>query len=125
MPTSTPRQCNRCGRVVPSGERCACSPAWSQRSTASARRNGSTRRSRRQRAAMLADQPMCARRGNEWWWPGPRVPCSELATIDDHVQALALGGDPHDPANRQGLCADCHEVKTKAEARVRSRSAER
>lgn len=67
---------------------------------------------------MLADQPMCARRGDEWWWTGPRQPCRELATIDDHIVPIALGGDLHDPANRQGLCEGCHQVKSQAEART-------
>lgn len=40
----------------------------------------------------------------------------ELASIDDHIVALAFGGDLHDPANRQNLCAACHSVKTAAES---------
>lgn len=116
MPTSPPRQCARCGATVPARERCACTPAWSGKNVASRQRNGSTRRSRRQRAAMLAARPMCARRGDEWWWNGRRGPCAELATIDDHIVAIAHGGDLDDPANRQGLCTSCHHLKTQAEA---------
>lgn len=67
---------------------------------------------------MLAERPLCARRGDEWWWDSDPEPCDELATQDDHVVALAHGGDEHDPANRQGLCGPCHAAKTKAEART-------
>ena len=67
---------------------------------------------------MLAEHPMCARLGTEWWWTGPRKACSELATEDDHIIAIAHGGDEHDPTNRQGLCSGCHGVKTAAEARI-------
>lgn len=64
---------------------------------------------------MLAANPMCARTGREKWWRGEPGPCRELATEDDHVVPLAAGGDLHDPANRQGLCAGCHDAKSKAE----------
>lgn len=65
---------------------------------------------------MLAAHPTCARRGDEWWWPGPPEPCIELAIIDDHIVAIAFGGDVDDPANRQGLCTGCHHVKSQVEA---------
>jgi len=38
-----------------------------------------------------------------------------VATIRDHVTALALGGREH-PDNEQPLCGPCHDAKTKAEA---------
>lgn len=40
-----------------------------------------------------------------------------LATEVDHIVALTNGGveDPHDDCNRQGLCFDCHEMKTAAD----------
>ena len=104
MPTSPPRHCNGCGSKVPTGERCPCRPAWSKNNPGSRRRNGSTRRSRCQRAAMLAEQPMCA------------TGCGRLAAVDDHIRAIAEGGDLHDPANRQGLCLVCTDEKTQAEA---------
>jgi 5-methylcytosine-specific restriction endonuclease McrA len=34
-----------------------------------------------------------------------------LATELDHIQALENGGKD-EPSNRQGLCAECHKVKT-------------
>ncbi len=54
---------------------------------------------------MLRAHPLCA-------WQ-----CGRLATIDDHVVAIAEGGDPDDPSNRQGLCESCHEIKSADEAR--------
>lgn len=65
---------------------------------------------------MLAERPLCARAGTEWWWTGPQRPCVHLATQDDHILAIADGGDLHDPANRQPLCEGCHKVKSGAEA---------
>jgi len=65
---------------------------------------------------MLAANPMCARRGDEWWWPGPSTACTNLATEDDHIVSIAQGGDLDDPANHQGLCHPCHLEKAKAEA---------
>jgi 5-methylcytosine-specific restriction endonuclease McrA len=41
----------------------------------------------------------------------------------DHVHAVAHGGDDnaHDDSNRQGLCAACHEAKTRADLGQRQR----
>ena len=41
--------------------------------------------------------------------------CSYIATVVDHVVNLAAGGDRDDPANRQAVCAPCHNVKTERE----------
>jgi len=38
-----------------------------------------------------------------------------LATQRDHIKPLAEGGTDDDD-NVQGLCVDCHEAKSKAEA---------
>ena len=60
---------------------------------------------------MLRDNPMCANG------------CGRLATIDDHIDNLAEGGDLDDPTNRQGLCQVCSDEKSAAEAaRGRARS---
>ena len=65
---------------------------------------------------MLTANPLCSRTGHEWWWPDPPAQCVELATDDDHVVPIADGGDLDDPANRAGLCGECHKVKSSAEA---------
>jgi 5-methylcytosine-specific restriction endonuclease McrA len=54
---------------------------------------------------MLAASPLCA------------TGCGRLATIDDHVENLAEGGDLDDPENRQGLCQTCSNEKTFEESR--------
>ena len=47
-----------------------------------------------------------------------------LATQLDHIVALDNGGTDFDqPGNRQGLCDDCHEVKTARDLGHRSRRA--
>lgn len=38
-----------------------------------------------------------------------------MATVADHVIPLAEGGRD-DESNLQGLCGECHEVKTQAES---------
>lgn len=48
------------------------------------------------------------------------VPCEALgrvtlATIADHIIPLAEGGRD-DESNLRGICAECHKVKTQAEA---------
>ena len=67
-------------------------------------------RNQRERAAVFRDQPLC-------------VQCEQdgrvaLATVRDHIVPLADGG-ADSMANSQGLCSECHAVKTRAEARRR------
>lgn len=72
--------------------------------------SGSTRRQRlppdweRRRRSILARDPTCQ---------DGRV-CNRLALSRevDHVQA----GDDHSLTNLQGICTDCHQAKTTAEA---------
>lgn len=45
-----------------------------------------------------------------------------LATELDHTVALANGGKD-EPGNRQGLCAECHEAKTRLDLGYRIREA--
>lgn len=100
MPTSSPHLCNGCGQRV-RGRCPTCSKPWT-----TSKHRGSTRASRKLRAQVLADQPICA-------WPG----CSRLATEDDHVIPLHLRPDlDMDPGNHQGLCKAHHDEKTHAEA---------
>ena len=64
------------------------------------------------RAALFTREPLCAeckRHGR-----------TTLANLRDHIIPLAEGG-ADDQSNEQGLCHDCHEEKTLAEA-LRGRS---
>ena len=72
-----------------------------------ASKRGYGARHRRWRAAVLARDPIC--RG---WPPGSR--CLSEATVGDHVTPLRLGGAPYELENGQGLCRDCHWLKTRA-----------
>jgi len=59
------------------------------------------------RAELFSSNPLCVdcqRQG--------RV---KLATQRDHITPLAEGG-ADDPDNTQGLCDDCHAIKSKAES---------
>lgn len=60
------------------------------------------------RKRLFADHPLC-------------VECEKqgrirAATQRDHIMALAEGG-ADDPSNIQGLCGDCHDIKSQAESR--------
>lgn len=48
------------------------------------------------------------------------VACGWSARMDrGHIVPLDRGGDPWDPANRQGLCRSCHITETREERRHR------
>lgn len=74
------------------------------------------RRLQEYRAQWFCKHPLCAeceRNGKV-----------RLATQLDHIVALDNGGTDFDqPGNRQGLCDDCHEVKTARDMGYRSRRA--
>jgi 5-methylcytosine-specific restriction protein A len=97
-----------CGALVRDGtSRCEKHPAqaWAKRADAPKRITG--RRLQRKRAELFARDPLC-------------VMCRDkgrvsLATQRDHKLSLGEGGTDDDD-NVQGLCADCHEEKTLAEA---------
>lgn len=110
MPVSAPRPCTHpgCGVLVRDGSgRCAKhpKPQWSKPATATKRITG--RKLQAMRAELFARDPLCAECKRQG-----RV---TLATQRDHIKALAEGG-ADDDGNVQGLCADCHEAKSKAEA---------
>lgn len=115
MPQAAPRPCTApgCGRLVHDGSgRCDKHPrkAWAKKPTATKRITG--RRLQAMRASLFQREPLCAectRHG--------RV---RLATQRDHKIPLAEGGTD-DEANEQGLCDECHEAKSLAEA-LRGRS---
>lgn len=110
MPRRLPSGCNRpgCPRLDPGGWCDAHRPAartWGDRSSTPDRIRG--RQLQRLRGRLFDEQPLCVR-------------CLELgrvtiATVRDHVLALALGGaDTED--NVQPLCGGCNEEKRKVEA---------
>jgi 5-methylcytosine-specific restriction protein A len=67
---------------------------------------GSTRQSRRERAIVLACEPVCYLQ-----LPG----CTVQAVEVDHVIPLARGGADN-LANKRGSCRHCHRIKTQREA---------
>ena len=87
--------------------RCAAHPrpAWKKATGATKRVTG--RKLQAMRAALFARDPLCAE--------CKRYGRVTLATLRDHINPLAEGGADSDD-NVQGLCHDCHEKKTLAEA---------
>jgi len=112
MPNRSPRQCALCRRIIPAGPCPHCSPPW----RSAKRPKGSTRRSRKLRAQLLAEQPMCA------GYPAG-TKCDQLATEDDHIVPWSQRGrmsfvEWDRRENHQGLCVDCHMAKTLDESRA-------
>ena len=109
MPTAAPRPCSHpgCGLLVRDGSgRCARHPrpAWEKKPNATKRVTG--RKLQRMRAALFERDPLCGeckRQGR-----------LTLATERDHIKPLQEGGKDDD-TNVQGLCFECHDVKSKAE----------
>lgn len=116
MPFAAPRPCTQvgCRKLAVSNGRCADHPrdAWMKKPTPTKRITG--RRLQAMRKALFQRNPLC-------------VMCQELgivkvATQRDHRIPLAEGG-PDDETNEQGLCDECHEGKSLAEAlRARRRA---
>ena len=110
MPIAAPRPCTHpgCGVLVRDGSgRCAKhpKPQWSKPATATKRITG--RKLQAMRADLFARDPLCAECKQQG-----RV---TLATQRDHIKSLAEGGADADD-NVQGLCAPCHDAKSKAES---------
>ncbi|MCI4653114.1 MAG: HNH endonuclease [Sphingomonas aquatilis] len=73
------------------------------------------RAGQRDRAAVLADEPLCRRclaNGR-----------TEPSTVVDHIIRLADGGSD-ERGNKQGLCTPCHDAKS-AEEQARDRARRR
>jgi len=82
-----------------------------ERLRGSAAARGYGRQHQRFRAVVLARDPLC-------------VCCLSLGRVSpsrvaDHVVPVNAGGHADDPANGQGLCDHCHNVKRAAESRGR------
>lgn len=110
MPIAAPRPCTHpgCGVLVRDGSgRCAKhpKPQWSKPANATKRITG--RKLQAMRADLFARDPLCAECKRQG-----RV---TLATQRDHIKPLAEGGADTDD-NVQGLCAPCHDAKSKTEA---------
>ena len=109
MPVSAPRPCSfkGCRALVRDGSgRCSAHPreAW-VRIVPIQRITG--RRLQAMRAALFSRDPLCA----ECRKVGRVTP----ATLRDHIIPLAEGG-VDDESNEQGLCAECHDIKSQTEA---------
>lgn len=107
-----PKKCADPGCTVRVVARTYCdahTPKWKGR-TASSR----ARRDPKQRARILARDPVCRCRGCKRCTPAG---CTRPSTIDDHILNVARGGTDDD-TNRQGLCAPCSDAKTQNEARI-------
>ena len=117
MPNKPGRQCpgkgprrGACQNVIGSGERvCAeCLPydtPWVNKNADKRKIRG--RKLQSERARLFAWQPLCAECERQG-----RV---RIATVRDHIIPLAEGGEDT-AANSQGLCDECHKIKTAAEA---------
>lgn len=109
MPIAPPRLCS-CGRIVPSGQRCACSITLrrnSDRRRPNARQRGYTTQWDKARADFLTAYPHCAM-------------CGSAASVVDHITPHR--GDMRlfwDRANWQSLCAPCHNGTKQRQERHR------
>lgn len=106
MPTAAPKLCPHCPRHQPCPEHSA--KPWAKRSGKTSGRGG--RPWRRIRQAVLDEEPLCSVCG--------RRPAEEV----DHITPVERGGTD-DRANLQGVCGDCHDVKTQREAHGGDQSA--
>lgn len=113
MPVRAPRIC-RCGKAVPSGQRCACQVKGDQerkarfdkgRPSASAR--GLDADWRKLRARHLHNHPYCVRCG-----------AKEARMNVDHIVPRRLAPARRlDPSNLQTLCQSCHSSAKQREER--------
>lgn len=103
-----PKQCGQCGWLVIGRAYCPEHQPIGWRTSPSARNRTHTRDDLRAfRIAVLKREPRC------------RV-CGAEATEADHIVPVSRGGTNDADTNGAGLCAACHQAKTRAEARGRS-----
>jgi 5-methylcytosine-specific restriction enzyme A len=110
MPTRPPTVCATpgCDQTTTRGPRCpthtrATRATWVNPTHKKIYNSARWQELRRQ---LLRDHPWCNTPG-----------CPHPATDADHIQPLATGGQPYDPANLQGLCKQHHSQKTAQETR--------
>ena len=110
MPTSPPSRCLVTGCSEWAYRRGRCTDHYTPWEQTSQHGRRITRQQReRFRTAVLRRDPTC--RG-----------CGERPSTEaDHIIPVADGGALHDAANGQGLCAPCHDAKTRAENAARNR----
>lgn len=116
MPRSAPTPCRYpgCAQVLATPGYCAQHQSQVHRDYGRARRGFDTElgfyqspRWRNTRAAVLRDNPLCARCESK----GLLQP----AKVVDHIVPVKAGGERYDRANLQSLCVPCHNAKTSAE----------
>lgn len=98
-----------CGALTDGrSSRCAKHPreAWQGNATSQGKRK-TGRALQAARGALFERQPLCVECA--------RSGVVRLATIRDHIVPIAEGGEDAE-SNTQGLCDDCHDAKSKAEA---------
>ncbi len=119
MPTKLPTTCRKAGccGLVSEGVCSKCGPLRKATNAAhddqrgSARRRGYDVRWEKVRGMHLRAEPLC------------RI-CTEqgrvtAATLVDHIQPIADGGERLDESNLQSLCSRCHADKTAEDVRKR------
>lgn len=114
MPMKPSTPCRKCkaahnNRNGYCDEHQSLSVGWfKRRSKAKQTRNGSTRRYRKEREAILI-------RDNYLCQPCKRNGLFVAAVEVDHIVPEAEGGSD-EPSNKQGICLYCHKVKTQQES---------
>lgn len=103
-----PRYCARCPTLVPGGQTYCDQHKPNGWATHPSQRNTQHTReeTRAFRRAVLAREPNCRHCGNP-------------TTQADHIVPVADGGTNDPVTNGQGLCDECHTIKTKHEHRQR------
>lgn len=87
----------------------ATKAAWTPAAGAKPTKRIRGRAGQKLRAQVLAEEPLCRlclKKGK-----------TSKSTIVDHIKPLAWGG-AETSANRQGLCAPCHDEKSAAERAI-------
>lgn len=121
MPTAAPSRCPKtgCHNLTTTRGRCDDHQrrAWENPSANTRALTGAERG--RIRRTTLARHPVCQCTG---WCGEHHGPCATPSTEADHIVPVGEGGARTDPGNLQGLCTDCHDVKTQADkARMAAR----
>jgi 5-methylcytosine-specific restriction protein A len=95
----------KCANPATYRGRCASHAKERNRQTHPGKALYNTKRWKVLRRRVLFEQPLCE--------------CGQVATDVDHRLAIDDGGDPWARANVQGMCHQCHSIKTARELRAR------